>query len=326
MATHSSQQNNNGLIRQYLAHQQTIPCQAIMLIPPEPIATSSSTLSDTYLSQAISDPIITPAPSSISGTTPLQTLSGSFVTPAPFNISNIDASQALSEMPEQTVTTIQSAKRLRILRAIAVVLVCMLGVGMYFIWPTSSSPTTTTVSTTQQQFSAAPTASTLKTGTTASPVATNGKIQVYIVGAVKNPGVYTLESNARIYNLLQVAGGPLPEANLVALNLAASLNDGQEIYVARIGETPPASLSNPLSSTPVVTTTNGTPGTTTTQQININTATAADLRTALHISSKNAQTIITYRLQHGPFTSVEELSQVVSQAIYKKIKNEVKIA
>lgn len=315
MTTQSSQQNNVGLIRQYIAHQQTMPYQA-MTSPPEPIAA----LSDTRPSQAIAEPIVTPLPSGISGTYPSPALSRSVITSPPFTM---DSSLAIPEMLEQTVPS--STKKPQILRTVAVVLVCMLGVGMYFIWHTSPSPTTTAVSTTQQQFSLAPTASTLKTATTASPVATSGKIQVYIVGAVKNPGVYTLEGNARIYNLLQAAGGPLPQANLVALNLAATLGDGQEIYVARVGETPPVSISNPLSSTPGTNTT-GTTGNTTAQQININTATADDLRKGLHISSKNAQAIITYRVQHGPFTSVEELLQVVSQTTYKKIKNEVKLA
>ena len=134
--------------------------------------------------------------------------------------------------------------------------------------------------------------------------------------------MYTLQGTARIYDLLHAAGGPLPQANLVALNLAARLSDGQEIYVTLIGETPPTSISSISSSASTITT--GTPGGTA-NQININTASADDLRKGLHISSTNAQAIITYRVQHGTFTSVEELLQVVSQTTYKKIKDEVKI-
>ncbi len=166
----------------------------------------------------------------------------------------------------------------------------------------------------------------------ATATATNGKIQVYIVGAVKHPGVYTLEANARLYQLLQAAGGPLPDANLVAINLAARLTDGQEVYVLQIGETPPA-YTGSSSGAPDTsgTTTNATPATTSgttsvTLPININTASEADMKLALHISSATAQTIITYRVQHGPFTSVEELSQVVSKTIYKKIEGQVTVS
>src|ERR1019366_2607246 len=188
----------------------------------------------------------------------------------------------------------------------------------------SPPATTAAVSATQQHFNLTPTTATLQTASSVSPVAANGKIQVYVVGAVKKPGVYTLEANARVYALLQAAGGPLPTANLVALNLAAPLSDGQEVYVAQVGETAPAPTSTTAGTSTTTASTNatGTPG----ALININTASATDMRTALHISSTTAQKIITYRLQHGSFTSVEELLQVVSQALYKKIKDQVKIA
>jgi len=289
MATQFPQQNKNGLIRQYFAHQQTMPYQAITPAPLEPV--------------------VMPPPSGISDPYSPQALPGI-------------SEQALPEIPEQVIPPVEATKKPQIRRVVAVILVCVLALSMYFIWRPSPSPTaaTTPTNTTQQHFSLAPTASTLKTAATTTPTAPNGKIQVYIVGAVKNPGVYTLEGNARVYQLLQAAGGPLPEANLVALNLAAQLSDGQEIYVTRVGETPPASTNSAST-----TNTTGTTGGTSNAQVNINTASADELRKGLHISSTNAQAIINYRLQHGAFTSVEELLQVVSQATYKKIKDQVKL-
>ena len=237
----------------------------------------------------------------------------------PSGISDTYQSQVIPGISEQALAAVQPTKKLQIRRVIAVLLVCMLAAVMYFIWSGSPAPTPVVVSSTQSSRSPAATASSLTTGSTASPVAVSGTIQVYIVGAVKKPGVYTLAGGARIYDLLQAAGGPLPQANLVALNLAARLSDGQEIYVALLGETPPIVVSSSAS-----TTTTGTTGGTT-NQININTASADDLRKGLHISSTNAQAIISYRVQHGAYTSVEELLQVVSQTTYKKIKDEVKI-
>jgi competence protein ComEA len=93
------------------------------------------------------------------------------------------------------------------------------------------------------------------------------------------------------------------------------LNDGQEVYVTMIGETPPTYVGGVPGP--------GTGGGATGQTgllININTATADELRQGLHISSATAQEIVNYRLQHGPFTSVDELSHVVSRSIYDKIK------
>ncbi len=287
-------QHNGGLIRQHLAQQETTPCKAITLpTVPRPVELS---------------PVAPPIPP------------------------NQGAEEALNEaLPTP-------AKKLPITRIIALALVGILGLSIYLIWhPTSPAATGIT----QQQF--VPTAPALKiqttTGTTPTTVP-NGKIQVYIVGAVKHPGVYTLAANARLYQLLQAAGGPLPDANLVAVNLAAPLTDGQEIYVLQIGETPPAQTGASAGTTQSTATTAGTSsaktsgaasgttaGTSTvTLPVNINTASAEDMRQGLHISSVTAQKIITYRLQHGSFTSVDELLQVVSKTIYKKIEGEVTVS
>ncbi|MBA2393611.1 MAG: helix-hairpin-helix domain-containing protein [Ktedonobacteraceae bacterium] len=281
MANKSSAQKNDGLIQQYFAHQQTMPYQAITPVLPEPV-----------------------------------------LNVPPFGVSDTYQSQALASIPEQALSPVQPEQptpKLQIRKAIGVLLVCMLVGTVYVIWRGAPSPTATAINTTQQHFSLASTPSSFTTGATVSPGASGGKIQVYIVGAVNKPGIYTLEGNARIYELLQAAGGPLPHANLVALNLAARLSDGQEIYVTLIGETPPTSMSGSIS-----TITTGTPGGTA-NQIDLNTASADDLRKGLHLSSTNAQAIISYRIQHGAYTSVQELLQVVSQATYKKIKDEVKV-
>lgn len=194
------------------------------------------------------------------------------------------------------------------LRLLIILVIIGLGCAIYFLWYTPSTNSKTQI---PSSFST----STNK-GNTNSSIATNaptGTIQVYITGAVQHPGVYTLSSDARVYQLLQAAGGPLPNANLVALNLAQKLVDGQEIYVGQIGETPPI----------VGSTTNNSNNQG--QLVNINTASAADLQQKLHLSAKSAQSIINYRQQHGPFTSVSDLQQAVSQTIYNKIKGLVTV-
>ena len=161
------------------------------------------------------------------------------------------------------------------------------------------------------------------TTTTASTTNNNsGTIQVYIVGAVKHPGVYTLDANARIYQLLTAAGGPQADANLVAVNLAEALKDGEEVYIPVIGEATPANNGGIIYNvTPTTTTTGSSSG----QLVNINTASATALRQQLHISTQSANKIITYRTQHGPFTSVTQLANVVSKSVYDKIKGNVTV-
>ena len=206
-------------------------------------------------------------------------------------------------------------------RMLPLILLLALIVAVYFVWnppvSTSSSPGSNV---TQQNFGAPATTNSKNSQANTNSTTGSGNIQDYIVGAVKNPGVYTLPTGSRVYQLLQAAGGPLPKANLVALNLAAPLTDGEEIYVTLIGEVPPTYLGGvpgPASGS------NATPGSG--QLVNINTASADELRLGLHISSTSAQNIVTYRLQHGAYTSIDQLLNVISRSIYDKIKNLVTI-
>ena len=128
--------------------------------------------------------------------------------------------------------------------------------------------------------------------------------------------MYTLANNARVYQLLQAAGGALSNANLTVINMAARLSDGQEIYLPHIGETPIPAMSGTTG-----TTNSGDPA----GLVNINTASTDELRQNLHLSSKSAQNIVTYRLQHGAFSSVNALAQVLSKAVLDKIKDKVTI-
>jgi competence protein ComEA len=207
-----------------------------------------------------------------------------------------------AEMEEAGETT----KKPSNLRLVIILTVIGLGCAAYFIWHTPSTNSSTPIVSQSLPTST----NTSNSITTNAPAST---IQVYITGAVQNPGVYTLSRDARVYQLLQAAGGTLPNANLVALNLAQKLVDGQEIYVSQIGETPPA-----LGSTTNNSNNQG-------QLININTASATDLQQKLHLSAKSAQDIINYRQQHGPFTSIDGLLQVVSKTIYDKIKNQITV-
>jgi len=214
-----------------------------------------------------------------------------------------------------------SPGKFTITRILPIALLLALIIAVYFVWnPPTSSPPTASSSITQQNFGTPGASNAKSSQTNTNGVPGSGNIQVYIVGAVKNPGVYTLPAGSRVYQLLQAAGGPLPKANLVALNLAAPLQDGEEIYVTLIGETPPTYMGGvpgPGNGS------NATPGSG--QLVNINTASADELRQNLHLSSTTAQNIVTYRMQHGAYSSVDQLLNVISRSIYDRIKNQVTI-
>jgi competence protein ComEA len=126
----------------------------------------------------------------------------------------------------------------KITRIVAIIIVLALGIVLYFTWHTPASTNSSPIIT-QQNFSGTSSNSSVSTS---SPLTTSGDLHVYVVGAIKHPGVYILPGGARVYLLLQDAGGPLPDADLVALNMAAPLTDGEEVYVTRIGEKPPTHI------------------------------------------------------------------------------------
>ncbi len=218
------------------------------------------------------------------------------------------------DQPPDDDTDAANKRKQKLTRLLAIVVMLVLAFSLYIIWRPPTAGTASPIS--QQNFGSTTAQPTVNTNSTSTTSDTSGTIQVYIVGAVQHPGVYTLAGNARVYQLLQAAGGPLPDANLTALNLAARVSDGQEVYVTTIGETP-------LPTTVIVT---STPGTTNQGAlININSASADELKQGLSISNKTAQTIVNYRLQHGPFPSVDALLQAVSKEIYNKIKDKVTV-
>ncbi len=213
-----------------------------------------------------------------------------------------------------------SGKKRSLQRFIFPAVVLALIILIYFVWnPPAPTPVSTGSIITQQNFSSSTTSTTTDTSSSST---SSGTIQVYITGAVKNPGVYTLPADARVIQLLQVAGGPKPTANLVALNLAAKLTDGEEVYVTVVGEIPPTYMGGvpgPPGST------SGSTSGNTTGLVNINSATVTELEQQLHVSSTSANNIVNYRLQHGSYTSIDQLLQVISVSIFNRIKNMVTV-
>ncbi len=121
-------------------------------------------------------------------------------------------------------------------------------------------------------------------------------ILVDIKGAVKKPGVYELPINARLHELVNLAGGLTDDAEDRQVNMAIVLADQQLVYIPRKGET--------------VEQTNQTPQAGNESKVNINTASAEELQTLTGIGEKKAQAIIDYRTQNGNFQSIDQLTEV----------------
>jgi len=120
-------------------------------------------------------------------------------------------------------------------------------------------------------------------------------ILVHAAGAVQQPGVYELPGGARVTDLIDAAGGAAPDADLDQLNLAAPVNDGERVYVPRVGEVVAPAAAGAASGT---------------GRVDLNRATFELLVTLPGIGPTTAQAIIDERERRGGFRTVDDLLDV----------------
>lgn len=130
----------------------------------------------------------------------------------------------------------------------------------------------------------------------ASPTEVSEVVVVAVVGEVANPGLMTLNEGSRIADALQIAQ-PLPHADLLAHNQAQLLVDGQQIHVQAIGAAPPA--GGAAGAAPAE---SGT--------VSLNSASASELTALPGVGEATAAAIVAHREANGPFTAVEQLTDV----------------
>lgn len=140
------------------------------------------------------------------------------------------------------------------------------------------------------------------------PTLTADSYQVYIAGAVVNPGVYRLLPGERVGDVLQRAGGLLPEADQSyaqsQLNLAQILKDGDKVFIPFTGQTSDSQSKN-------------------SDMINLNTASVVELMSLPGVGESTANKII----QARPFTTIEQLLDVlgIGESKYAQLQNRVRI-
>jgi len=158
------------------------------------------------------------------------------------------------------------------------------------------------------------------------------QVVVSVVGLVREPGLVTLAPGARIADALDAAGGPLDGADLIGLNLARRLADGEQIVVgiapppgepATVGSSVAGAPVGPAPAAPAADET----GAAATGSIDLNTATEAELDTLPGIGPVTAAAIVAWRTEHGRFSSVDQLAEVdgIGPARLEKLRGRVHV-
>ena len=148
---------------------------------------------------------------------------------------------------------------------------------------------------------------------------------VHICGAVKQPGVYELTADSRLFEAIQMAGGLTEEAADQALNQAELIEDGSRIYVPTKEEVK-AGMDNGDTLTQNEDNAEKA-GSTSDGKVDINTAEKIELMTLPGIGEAKADAIVRYREEHGAFQKIEDLMEVegIKEGVFQKVKDQIKV-
>ncbi len=167
------------------------------------------------------------------------------------------------------------------------------------------------------------------------------KIKVHISGAIKNEGVFELDENSRIIDVIQQAGGLTEQSYTKHINLAEMLEDGSKIYIPTKEEIENQKKQNEeqenkkdietFKNTITINQNENNQNYKSTNQkikkININTATQEELDSLPGVGASTANKILNYRKENGKFKTKEDIKNVsgIGESKFNKIKDLIEV-
>lgn len=166
------------------------------------------------------------------------------------------------------------------------------------------------------------------------------KYMVDIKGEVISPGIYELENNSRVIDVIKLAGGLTENADTTVINLSKKIEDEmviiiyskwqvenwketkeQEKYLQEQCISPKEGQTKNDACID-----NTEEFSTTSSVININTAKKEELMTLTGIGEAKADAIISYR-EKTPFTKIEDIKNVsgIGDSVYEDIKDYITV-
>lgn len=128
-------------------------------------------------------------------------------------------------------------------------------------------------------------------------------VYVHVVGEVKHPGIYALESGSRLVEAIVHAGGFTKKADQSSVNLARTLTDGEQIIVLK-----PGASGVDLAGAHGAGTSLG--ATSSSGLISLNRGSQAELEALPGVGPTLAQRIIDWRTANGGFKNKLDLQSV----------------
>ena len=165
------------------------------------------------------------------------------------------------------------------------------------------------------------------------------EFKVDIKGQINNPGIYTLEKDSRVIDVIEKAGGLTEIADTSVINLSKKITDEmviiiysheevlefgktkekEEIVLSKCRENETYSIENNacISNDNNTSNSNG--------KISINKASKEELMTLPGIGESKANEIIKYREKNGDYKSIEEIKNVtgIGESLFDQIKENI---
>lgn len=151
-------------------------------------------------------------------------------------------------------------------------------------------------------------------------------MKVDVKGAVREPGVFIAEPGDRVIDVIAEAGDFTKEADLDQVNLAQLVEDQMVIYVPTIGEEATDISAIGSASVEGVVAISGS-NHESSGQVNLNTATQAELETLTGVGPAKALAIIDYRETTGKFQQIEDLKNIsgIGDKTFEKLKDSITV-
>ena len=155
------------------------------------------------------------------------------------------------------------------------------------------------------------------------------EIIVHLSGAVSSPGVYRLNQEERLVDLIEAAGGLTKKADLKKLNLAENIYDGQKVIIPEIIKKDVFSNSSANSAGNGAAKNNLYDYSSHENQdlINVNQASQSVLEKLSGIGPSKASAILKYREKNGFFEQKEDLLEVsgIGDKTLENIEDEIRL-